>query len=241
MIGLFWNCGALGLPEKQRYLREIMLEHKLDFIGLQETMKQDCTVGFLNDISSGHDFCWHWAAARRRSGGILVGIKSSCFDMPDVSVREYCVRLLLLNKDNKFKWNLVVVYGAAQVDGKEKFLTELSCVCQNNIYPTMPGGDFNIIRYASEKNKPSGPTKWTFLFNAIIETFGLKELQLSSRKCTWCNNRDDPLLEKLDRVLVSTGREIQYPLVTVQALVRVLSDHSPLLLDTGHLSQTDST
>lgn len=63
---------------------------------------------------------------------------------------------------------------------------------------------------------------------------------MSSRKFTWCNNHEDPLLEKLDRVLVSTAWELQYPLVTVQSLVRALSDYSALLLDTGHNIQSQN-
>ena len=37
----------------------------------------------------------------------------------------------------------------------------------------------------------------------------------------------------VDRVLMTTEWESKYPLVSVQALDRGLSDHTPLLLDTG--------
>lgn len=40
---------------------------------------------------------------------------------------------------------------SAQAEGKETFLTELSEVCQKNIFPKVIGGDFNIIRSCSEK------------------------------------------------------------------------------------------
>jgi hypothetical protein len=39
---------------------------------------------------------------------------------------------------------------------------------------------------------------------------------------------------------VSTDWEIKYPKVNVRALPRVLSDNTPLLLDTGMLSQHNS-
>ena len=39
--------------------------------------------------------------------------------------------------------------------------------------------------------------------------------------------------EKLDRVLMTTEWELKYPLITVHALDRGVSDHTPLLLETG--------
>jgi hypothetical protein len=43
--------------------------------------------------------------------------------------------------------------------------------------------------------------------------------------------------EKLDRILVSVEWEDKYPQVLVRALSRGISDHVPLLLDTGSPSQ----
>jgi hypothetical protein len=37
MIGLIWNCQGLGQSTKFDFLREIIREEKVDFIGLQET------------------------------------------------------------------------------------------------------------------------------------------------------------------------------------------------------------
>jgi hypothetical protein len=46
------------------------------------------------------------------------------------------------------------------------------------------------------------------------------------------NRLQKPTYEKLDRVLVSTDWELQYPNVTVHTLTREISDHTPLLVDT---------
>jgi endonuclease/exonuclease/phosphatase family metal-dependent hydrolase len=46
-----------------------------------------------------------------------------------------------------------------------------------------------------------------------------------------------PTYEKFDRVLVSTKWELKFPRVTVHMLARGISDHTPLLLDTGTQSQ----
>ena len=54
---------------------------------------------------------------------------------------------------NEFKWILMAVYGPAQEEFKSPFLSKLVRTCQQNPYPTLIGGDFNIMRHSKEKNK----------------------------------------------------------------------------------------
>jgi endonuclease/exonuclease/phosphatase family metal-dependent hydrolase len=49
----------------------------------------------------------------------------------------------------------------------------------------------------------------------------------------WASRRDVPTYEKLDRVLASITWEQKFPLVTVRALSRSDSDHTPILIDSG--------
>jgi hypothetical protein len=58
-------------------------------------------------------------------------------------------------------------------------------------------------------------------------------MEMSGRKFTWANSRRVPTYERLDRVLVNTDWEQKFPLVTVEALNREISDHTPLLLNLG--------
>jgi endonuclease/exonuclease/phosphatase family metal-dependent hydrolase len=99
------------------------------------------------------------------------------------------------------------------------------------------GGDFNIIRSPREKNNTRYEDRWPFLFNAVINSLDLRELELSGRQYTWANNLPTPTYEKLDRILISTEWGLKYPKVTFHALLRALSDHTPLLLEIGMPSQ----
>jgi len=102
------------------------------------------------------------------------------------------------------------------------------------------GGDFNIIRGPREKINSNYIDRWPFLFNAIIDAFNLKELDLSGRKFTWANNLQNLTFEKLDRILMSTEWELKFPKSYVQALTREISDHTPLFMDTGNPSSSNS-
>lgn len=72
-----------------------------------------------------------------------------------------------------------------------------------------------------------------FMFNAVIGGLNLKEIEMSGRQFTWANRLPVPTYEKLDRVLVATEWDSNVLLSTVVALNRDISDHTPLLLNTG--------
>jgi hypothetical protein len=55
---------------------------------------------------------------------------------------------------------------------------------------------------------------------------------MSDRKFIWANSPAQPTYKKLDRILVAMDWEQKYPLSTVTALSRDISDHAPLFLDT---------
>jgi hypothetical protein len=70
----------------------------------------------------------------------------------------------------------------------------------------------------------------------VINGLKLWELKLYGRRYTWANAMPNPPYEKLDRILMSTKWEQKFPLSNVRALSRDISDHTPLLLDTVHVS-----
>lgn len=233
MKGIFWNSRGLGDLAKYRYVAECIKEHNLDFVALMETSKSDMSKTNPNRLSGGVDFVWHCLPPRGRSGGIILGVKASTYDLSLIVEVEFYVKFHLVNKEDKFKWILMAVYGPAQDEFKSSFLAELVRACQQNPLPTLIGGDFNILRSSLEKNNDRFNDRWPFLFNAVIDSFDLRGIALTGRQFTWANSLPSPTYEKLDRVLMTTEWESKYPLVSVQALDRVLSDHTPLLLDTG--------
>jgi hypothetical protein len=89
------------------------------------------------------------------------------------------------------------------------------------------------FRTVAKKNNDRFEERWPFLFNAVIDSLDLHEMEMSGRKFTWANSRRVPTYERLDRVLVNTDWEQKFPLATVEALNREISDHTPLLLNLG--------
>ena len=120
---------------------------------------------------------------------------------------------------------------------KADFLTEMAYVCSLETFSMIIGGDFNSMRRPEDKNNDNSNPQWPHLFNAIIDTPNLREVDMIGRQYTWANKLDPPTFEKLDRVLISTEWESKYPKVKVEALDRSRSDHTPLLLSTRASTQ----
>jgi hypothetical protein len=56
--------------------------------------------------------------------------------------------------------------------------------CSKEKLPLCTGGDFNIIRNSSEKNNNRFEERWPFLFDVVIDSLDLREIELSGRKFT---------------------------------------------------------
>jgi hypothetical protein len=236
MRGIFCNSNEFKDPKKHKYTSDLTKESNLNFIAISETDRSDFTPRFLKNLCSGRDYLWHCKPLNGRSGGMLLGVDLQIFYIGAIDEGDHYIKFYLCNKSDDFKWALVVVYGPAQPERKENFLAELVHMCSHEILPLLMGGDYNILRHPFEKNNDRYNNRWPFLFNAVIDGLNLKELQMSSRKYTWANNLATPTYEKLDQILITTEWEEKFPLSMVQALTREVSDHTPLLLNSGEPS-----
>jgi hypothetical protein len=145
-------------------------------------------------------------------------VKCETLEVLNVVHGEFAVKFHVRSKIDGFRWALVAVYGAAQPELKPDFLVDLVRICGDERLPIMVGGDFNIIRRQDEKNNDNFDGRWSFMFNMIIESLDLREIELSGRQFTWANSLPIPTYEKLDRVLTSVEWEQKFPLVMVRAL-----------------------
>jgi hypothetical protein len=103
------------------------------------------------------------------SSGILCGIKTSRFNVPNIDVGRYFVKAKVNDKQIQKDYWLITMYGAAQVANKDVFLQDLANICENLDIPALVGGDFNILMFAEEKNKGNGTSRFSDSFNAVID------------------------------------------------------------------------
>jgi hypothetical protein len=61
--------------------------------------------------------------------GMLMGINQNCFEVENIIDGDYYIKFVLRNKVDGYRWALLLVYGAAQEEHKENFLSELVRAC----------------------------------------------------------------------------------------------------------------
>jgi hypothetical protein len=71
MIGATWNIRSLAKPGRKQAIIDFMSEHKIEFIGFQETKKEIIHPGFLKSISGRFEFNWFSLPAKKTAGGIF--------------------------------------------------------------------------------------------------------------------------------------------------------------------------
>lgn len=84
-----------------------------------------------------------------------------------------------------------------------------------------------------ERNRPRCLNRFSDMFNTLINVHELREIVMTGGLFTWSNNQENPILEKLDRVLASKDWEECFPCTMVKKLPRDISDHTPLFCHWG--------
>ena len=97
---------------KRRFLAEASLEHRLDFIALSETRRDNFAPQIINTLSGGVDFDWHCLPPRGRWGGILLGVRCDSLEVRSVVMGDFAVKFWVRSKAVGFNCALVAVYGA---------------------------------------------------------------------------------------------------------------------------------
>jgi hypothetical protein len=113
-------------------------------------------------LSMGLDPC------QRKIKGVLTGLKVQRFDVGVRKQGEFILQHLMWDKLMEKKWCLMNVYGAAHDENKESFLAELATFCANCKDPYILGGDFNILRFLSDKNKQRSLNKFSDFLTSLL-------------------------------------------------------------------------
>jgi hypothetical protein len=140
MKGITWNCRGIRKKGVSSFLRNLILEHKFHFIGLQETMQANIEDSVLRKIDPNHSYLWLWIPAGGGSGGIMSGINLDFYDVGAFHEGKFTLQLDLWDKEKRVKWNFINVYGAAQEGDKNDFLTELAGMISKCKEPCIIGG-----------------------------------------------------------------------------------------------------
>ena len=98
MNGVFENSRGLRDLAKHARIADLIRNHRLDFVGISETGKRDFSVSLLNRVSGGVEFTWKSRPPHRKSGGILLGIRTETMDVLASSEGEFHIKFHIRKK-----------------------------------------------------------------------------------------------------------------------------------------------
>lgn len=164
---LNWNVRGINSSRKRAILKDLLVQHKIDIVLLQETKREHFSSRILKSISSSLDI-WHWVPYVGRSGGILFGGDSTKIKVLSCTEHRFCLDLVIENKLDSKIWEITIVYGPVQRSLKRSLWTELNTVRQHHIGHWLLSGDFNVIRNSSEKSGNNFDISTSKMFNTFI-------------------------------------------------------------------------
>ena len=140
MRALFYNIRGFGRAGRRTLIKNLLREHRIDIVCLQETIKQDFTDVELQSLEVGEKFFWCWLPASGHSGGILLGLRDSAFEVESSDRGQYFLSVNFLHRRLNRPLTLIGVYGPATHSASAVFLQELSAKIASCRFPILLGG-----------------------------------------------------------------------------------------------------
>ena len=102
MKGVFWNCRSVGKKGVVACIKDMLSDYSFDFIGIQETMKNDYNLSFFRKLDPNNNFFWKWVPSVGKSGGISCGVKNESLEVNAVKIGKYMLQFVLWDKIHKY-------------------------------------------------------------------------------------------------------------------------------------------
>jgi exonuclease III len=228
-----WNVRGLNDREKRLQIKNLIKMWKADVICLQETKLELVSRSLVKSLWGCHYVDWAVIGSVGASGGILVMWDRRVVEKVEEAIGQYSVSCKFQNVEDQFEWAFSGVYGPNTDSDRHFMWDELSGVCSWWGVPWCVAGDFNVVRFPSERSGSVGLSTAMMGFSDFITEMGLLDIPLQGGRFTWSNNRAHMSSSRIDRFLISADWDGHFPKISQKRLPRVLSDHFPVLLDCG--------
>ncbi|KAI0530950.1 hypothetical protein KFK09_000499 [Dendrobium nobile] len=228
---LFWNCRGARKKEASLYLKEMVRDENVFFIGLMETKLSSIDRREV-DCLMGNEWDYFHQHAVGIFGGILVlwNIKLVSFEVCEASSQ---VIIGNISVPSLGTWKIATLYGSRCCKERIDLWNQLEKSMENSI-PSIIGGDFNCILTKDEKRGgkrflfSKGPREMkSFMVNSDFHDIGCV-----GPRFTWCNNKEGTsrIWERLDRCIMNSLAMQKLPLVVNRHLARMASNHCPIVI-----------
>ena len=239
MIADFCSYNIRGLHNKVSFAKDFLSLNKFGIAALLEThVKKEDAFYFSSIIAP--RFKWLFNYDFHDNGRIWLGWDETLWQVSLVGSSSQHITCEVKHSDGLTSCLLTMIY--AHNDGITRRLlwSDLIAIQQrynssNNLIPWCLMGDFNIFLNPSETSGAL-PRKHIYIneFRDCINELGLTDLRSNGNLYTWWDgNIQNPLMRKLDRVLVNEAWLKQFDFALADFLPRGVSDHNPAVVNIG--------
>jgi exonuclease III len=166
-------------------------------------------------------------------GGILVMWDTKVVEKLEDAVGNFSVSCKFQCVLTRQEWVFIGVYGPQTNRDKLLMWEELAGLYSWWGSLWCVGGDFNVVRFPSERSGGQCLSTAMQGFSDFIAALGLIDPQLEGGTFTWTNIREVEARSRIDRFLFSLDWEDHFPSIIQRRMPRLMSDHFPILLECG--------
>ncbi|KAL0011411.1 hypothetical protein SO802_006519 [Lithocarpus litseifolius] len=237
---LSWNVRGLNDFRKRLVVKNFLRQWKCDVVCLQETKLTGMDRQMVGSLWSCPFVDWVALDAVQTAGGVLMMWDRRVLERVEILVGSFSVSVQWQGVEDGFIWACSGVYGPNDNLSRGLMWDELAGVQQYWTAPWCCIGDFNVVRFPSERSGTSRLSPAMEQFSEFIEDLNLIDLPLEGGRFTWSSGSDQQSMSRIDRVLVSHEWDEHYPDVIQRILPRPVSDHFPILVEVGGMARGKS-
>jgi hypothetical protein len=204
---LSWNVRGLNLVEKHMKIKGLIREWKADIVCLQETKLQHVTREIARSLWGNAHTDWCHLGSQGASRGILLMWDRRVVEKLEVCEGRFIIACSFRSVEDNFEWAFAGVYGPNEENDQQLLWDELVGIMSWWEVPWCIGGDFNIIRYLSERLGAVRYSTTMGEFSSFIFYRSLMDIPLVGGQYTWSNNH---CCSRLDKFLFSPSWEEKF-------------------------------
>jgi hypothetical protein len=223
------NIQGLGENGKKKWVKELCLMNRVNFLSLQETKLTRLDIVMVRNLWGNTYFDYACSSAQGRSGGILCMWNNLVFKRNRIISARWFVAIEGVWIPNNMALLVISVYAPQALCDKRSLWHTLLNLISRWHGEVVLMGDFNEVRNVNERYGSIFCANSTDAFNSFIRDAELFDIPLGGYSFTW-SNKWASKMSKLDRFLVSDGFSEMIPNLMATVLDRNLSDHRPILL-----------
>ena len=223
------NIQGLAQKAKKDWVKELCVKNKVNFLALQETKMEKIDVFSVKKCWGNLNFDYAHSDSVGHSGGIMCVWDPSSFSRSNITVSDYFVIIRAVWLKSHINLLIVVVHGPHDLRDKRMVWDYLAHVSNQWDGEVVMLGDFNEVRFKSDRCGSTFNALGADVFNSFIANAGLEEVPLGGSSYTWCHKSANKM-SKLDRFFISENLLNICPNISAIMLDRYLSDHRPILL-----------